>query len=100
MVDLVVIALLAIGFGFIVWANDKRHNKYGLFLPACVSVTAAVLTWIITIAAGLGYAPGLTWIPWVASLIVGPAAAVAAVLPLGRSRAHLDNAKLTAALRR
>ena len=47
-------------------------------------------------AAGLGYQPGLTWIPWVLPMAIGSAAAVAAVLFLGRHRTRQDTPRLTA----
>ncbi|MBT1002929.1 hypothetical protein KIH31_09950 [Paenarthrobacter sp. DKR-5] len=100
MLDLTLIALLAAGFGFIVWAVDRKHHKYGLLLPACAGAAAALLTWIITVAAGLGYAPGLTWVPWIASLAVGIAASIAIAVVLGRSRTRHDTRQLTALLRR
>ena len=50
-------------------------------------------------AAGLGYQPGLTWIPWVLPMVLGTAASVAAVLYLGRTRTSRDTARLTAILR-
>jgi hypothetical protein len=50
-------------------------------------------------AAGFGYQPGLTWIPWVLPVVLGTAAAVAVVWFLGRSRTRHDTARLTAVLR-
>lgn len=100
MVDLVVITLLAAGIGAVVWAADKRHHKYGALLPAGVAVVASLLTWIITVSAGLSYQPGWTWVPWIASLVVGAIASAAVALTLGRSRAAYDTAHLTAVLRR
>lgn len=99
MVDIVVIALIAAAFGAIVWGVDKHHDRYGLLLPSGVSVLAALLTWIVTVAFGLGYAPGLSWIPWIGSLVVGAAASIGVVLVLGRRRRRHDVAKLTAALK-
>lgn len=99
MLSLVVVVLATIATGFIVWANDKRHGKYGIALPAGVSATIGVLSWIIFIMAGLGYQPGLTWIPWVLPIVLGTAAAAAVVIVLGRQRTRLDTAALTKALR-
>ena len=86
MLSLIVVALVTVAAGFVVWANDKRHAKYGIAVPAGVSLTAGMVSWIIFIAAGLGYQPGLTWIPWVLPMVLGAAAAVAAVLYLGKTR--------------
>ncbi|WP_427018723.1 hypothetical protein ACQCSX_09415 [Pseudarthrobacter sp. P1] len=99
MVDLIVIALISGALGAIAWAADKRHTGYGAFLPAAAAVVAALLTWIITVAVGLGYMSGWTWVPWIASLLVGGAAAFALATGLGRSREALDVAERTAILR-
>jgi cyanate permease len=99
MLSLVIVALVTIAAGFIVWANDKRHSKYGITLPAGVALAVGMLSWIIFILLGFGYQPGLTWIPWVLPMVLGTAAAVAVVLYLGRIRTARDTAKLTAALR-
>lgn len=99
MLSLVVVVLATIATGFIVWANDKRHGKYGIALPAGVSAAVGTLTWIIFISAGLGYQPGLTWIPWVLPIVLGTAAAVAVVVIFGRKRTAHDTAVLTKALR-
>ncbi|WP_258802729.1 hypothetical protein [Pseudarthrobacter sp. NS4] len=100
MLSLTIVVLATAAAGFIVWANDKRHTKYGAGLPAGVAVAVGALTWIILMAAGFGYLPGLTWLPWVLPIVVGAAAAVAVVLYLGRSRARQDARRLTAILRR
>jgi hypothetical protein len=97
--SLIVVALVTVAAGFVVWANDKRHAKYGIAVPAGASLTVGMLSWIILIAAGLGYRPGLTWIPWVLPMVLGAAAALAAVLYLGRTRTSRDTARLTAILR-
>ncbi|GAA1049635.1 hypothetical protein [Arthrobacter russicus] len=99
MVDLVVIALISTGLGIIAWAVDRNHDKYGAILPPAAAVVAAMLTWIITISATLGYLPGWTWVPWIASLLIGAAAAVAVTWLLGRSRKQQDTAQLTAILK-
>ncbi|MFP5365628.1 MAG: hypothetical protein ACLGIS_01975 [Actinomycetes bacterium] len=99
MLSLTIVVLAAAAAGFIVWANDKRHAKYGAGLPAGVAVAAAALTWIILMAAGFGYRPGLTWLPWVLPIVLGAAAATAAALYLGRRRARHDTERLTAILR-
>ncbi|TPV52105.1 hypothetical protein FJ661_06770 [Pseudarthrobacter phenanthrenivorans] len=99
MLSLTIVVLAAAAAGFIVWANDKRHAKYGAGLPAGVAVAAAALTWIILMAAGFGYRPGLTWLPWVLPIVLGAAAATAAALYLGRRRARQDTERLTAILR-
>ncbi|ADX73760.1 hypothetical protein D7Z96_02485 [Pseudarthrobacter phenanthrenivorans] len=99
MLSLTIVVLAAAAAGFIVWANDKRHAKYGAGLPAGVAVAAAALTWITLMAAGFGYRPGLTWLPWVLPIVLGAAAATAAALYLGRRRARQDIERLTAILR-
>ena len=99
MLSLIVVALVTAAAGFVVWANDKRHAKYGIAVPAGVSLTVGMLSWMTLIAAGLGYRPGLTWIPWVLPMVLGAAAALAAVLYLGRTRTSRDTARLTAILR-
>jgi hypothetical protein len=58
-----------------------------------------MLSWMIFIAAGLGFQPGLTWIPWVLPMVLGTGAALAASVYLGRKRALHDTKQLTAALR-
>jgi hypothetical protein len=97
--SLIVVAMVAVAAGFVVWANDKRHAKYGIAVPAGVALGVGMLSWVIFMAAGFGYQPGLTWIPWVLPPVLGAAAAVGAVLYLGRSRTRLDTARMTAILR-
>ena len=99
MLSLTIVVLATVASGFIVWANDKRHAKYGMALPAGVATAVGALSWIICISAGLGYQPGLTWIPWVLPIVLGAAAAVGAAVYLGRTRARYDTLRLTAALR-
>ncbi|MCU1564904.1 MAG: hypothetical protein JWN05_3283 [Arthrobacter sp.] len=99
MLSLIVVAIVAVAAGFVVWANDKRHTKYGISVPAGVALAVGMLSWIIFMAAGFGYQPGLTWIPWVLPVVLGTAAAVAVVWFLGRSRTRHDTARLTAVLR-
>jgi hypothetical protein len=99
MLSLVIVALVTVAAGFVVWANDRRHAKYGIALPAGVATVVGMLSWIICIAAGLGYQPGLTWIPWVLPMVLGTGAALAAAVFLGRRRALHDTRQLTAALR-
>jgi apolipoprotein N-acyltransferase len=99
MLSLTIVVLVTAAAGFIVWANDKRHTKYGMVLPAGVAVGGGTLSWIILMAAGFGYRPGLTWLPWVLPIALGSAAAVAAVLYLGRIRAKRDLERLTVALK-
>lgn len=99
MLSLTIVVLAATAAGFLVWANDKRHAKYGAGVAAGVAVTVAALAWIVLIVAGFGYLPGLTWLPWVLPIVVGTGAAIAVVLYLGRTRARHDTERLTAALR-
>ncbi|MFD5276727.1 hypothetical protein ACFWIX_04095 [Pseudarthrobacter sp. NPDC058362] len=99
MLSLSIVVLAAVAAGFLVWANDRRHAKYGAALPAGVAVAAASVAWIILIAAGFGYLPGLTWLPWVLPVLLGTCAALAVVIYLGRTRARQDTERLTAALR-
>ncbi|HKU34837.1 MAG TPA: hypothetical protein VJP90_04730 [Paenarthrobacter sp.] len=99
MLSLVVVAFATVATGFLVWANDKRHGKYGIALPAGVSLGVGALAWVAFIAAGLGYQPGLTWIPFVVPIVLGTAAAAGAVVFLGRTRTSRDTTALTEALR-
>jgi hypothetical protein len=99
MLSLIVVALVTVAAGFAVWANDKRHAKYGISVPAGVAVTVGMLSWIILMAAGLGYQPGLTWIPWILPMVLGTASAMGVALYLGRRRTLHDTARLTAILR-
>jgi len=99
MLSLTIVVLVTVAAGFIVWANDKRHAKYGMGLPAGAAVGVGALSWIILMAAGLGYQPGLTWLPWVLPMVLGTAAAIGAALYLGRTRAKYDTLRLTAALK-
>lgn len=99
MLSLTIVALATTAAGFIVWANDKRHTRYGMCLPAGVAVAAGAVSWIIFITAGFGYQPGLTWIPWILPMVLGSAAAIGAVIYLGRTRERRDMQRLTQALR-
>jgi 4-amino-4-deoxy-L-arabinose transferase-like glycosyltransferase len=99
MVDLIVIALLAFAIGAVVWAADKRHHQYGALLAPAVAVVAALLTWVVTVAAGLRYQPGWTWVPWIAALIAAAVASAAICPLLGRRRAAQEIAELTRILR-
>ena len=99
MLSLIVVALVSVAAGFVVWANDKRHAKYGIGVPAGVCVSVGMLSWIIFMAAGFGYQPGLTWIPWILPLVLGTVAAIAAAMYLGRHRTRHDTARLTAILK-
>jgi hypothetical protein len=99
MLSLIVVVLVTVAAGFIVWANDRRHAKYGISVPAGAATAVGMLSWIIFSAAGFGYQPGLTWIPWVLPMVLGAAAAVGAAAYLGRTRARHDTAQLTAALK-
>jgi len=99
MLSLVVVILATVAAGFLVWANDKRHTRYGIALPPCVAAAIGALSWTAFIMAGLGYRPGLSWIPWVLPIVLGAMAAVAVVVFFGRRRYASDTAKLTAALK-
>lgn len=99
MLSLVIVVLVTVASGFMVWANDKRHAKYGMFLPAGVATAVGMTAWIICITAGLGYQPGLTWIPWIIPMVAGAAAAVAVAAFLGRTRTRQDTQRLTEALK-
>jgi peptidoglycan/LPS O-acetylase OafA/YrhL len=99
MLSLTIVVLATLAAGFIVWANDKRHARYGAGLPAGIAVSVAALAWIILMTAGFGYLPGLTWLPWVLPIALGTAAAIAAVVYLGRTRTRHDTERLNAVLR-
>lgn len=99
MLSLTIVVLVTAAAGFIVWANDQRHTRYGMGLPAGVAVAVGAVSWIIFITAGFGYRPGLTWIPWILPMVLGTAAAIGIVLYLGRTRASHDTKRLTQALK-
>ncbi|MET4588963.1 hypothetical protein [Arthrobacter sp. 754] len=99
MLSLTIVVLVTAAAGFVVWANDKRHARYGMGLPAGVAVAVGALSWIIFMTAGFGYLPGLTWIPWILPMLLGTAAAIGAVIYLGRTRTRHDTMRLTQALR-
>jgi uncharacterized membrane protein len=99
MLSLTIVVLVTAAAGFVVWANDKRHARYGMGLPAGVAVAVGALSWIIFMTAGFGYLPGLTWIPWILPMVLGTAAAIGAVSYLGRTRTRHDTMRLTQALR-
>lgn len=99
MLSLTIVVLVTVAAGFVVWANDKRHTRYGTGLPAGVAVVVGAVSWIIFMAAGFGYLPGLTWIPWVLPMALGTAAAIGAVIYLGRTRESHDTQRLTRALK-
>jgi hypothetical protein len=99
MLSLTIVVLVTAAAGFIIWANDTRHIRYGMGLPAGVAVTVGALSWIICMMAGLGYRPGLTWIPWILPMVLGTAAAIGAVVYLGRTRTRHDITRLTRALK-
>ncbi|MEV7660939.1 hypothetical protein [Paenarthrobacter sp. NPDC089316] len=99
MLSLVIVVLATVATGFIVWATDKRHSRYGVALPAGIAAGVAALSWIAFISAGLGYQPGATWIPWVLPIVLGTAAAAGVVVYLGRTRTKHDTEALTKALR-
>jgi hypothetical protein len=97
--SLVIVVLVTAAAGFVVWANDRRHTKYGILVPASTAAAVGMLAWIICIWAGLGYQPGLTWLSWVLPMAAGTAAALAVAVYLGRARARQDTQRLTAALK-
>lgn len=99
MLSLTIVVLVTAAAGFIIWANDKRHARYGTGLPAGVAVAVGALSWIIFMTAGFGYTPGLTWIPWILPMALGSAAAIGAVIYLGRTRERHDIQRLTRALK-
>ncbi|MBP2413598.1 hypothetical protein JOF48_002397 [Arthrobacter stackebrandtii] len=86
MVALVIIALTAGALGAIAWAVDKYRYTFGAVLPAGAAVVAALLVWIITMAAGLDGSSATAWIPWILSMAVGGAAAWATAGFVGRTR--------------
>lgn len=95
MVAVVIITLIVGAAGAIVWASDKRHPTYGMLLPSGVAVVTALITWMITVAAGLDHNSSTAWIPWILSIVVGTIFAVAMAQLLGRNRHHADLAKVT-----
>ncbi|MGG5171138.1 hypothetical protein ACQR35_03015 [Pseudarthrobacter sp. J1738] len=99
MLSLIIAVLAVIAAGAIVWGTDKHHTSYGAALPAGLGVAVACVCWMVVIALGFGYQPGLTWIPWVLPIVLGTAAAVAVVVPLRKQREASDRERLTAILR-
>ena len=99
MLSLTIVVLVTAAAGFIVWANDRRHTRYGMVLPAGAAVTMGALSWVVFMAAGFGYKPGLTWIPWILPMALGAAAAIGCVIYLGRVRERHDIQRLTRALK-
>jgi len=99
MVAVVIITLIAGAAGAIVWATDKRHLSYGALLPAGAAVVTALITWMITVAAGLDSNSSTAWIPWILSILVGTVFAVLAAQLFGRNRHHADLIKATDILR-
>lgn len=99
MLQLAIITLVAAAAGFTVWGVDPRRATYGSLAMPAVAVTATLLVWIGLVAAGVSYTPGISWLAWVAPMVAGSAAAVAAALLIGPRRAREDIARLNAALR-
>ena len=54
MLSLTIVVLATLAAGFIVWANDKRHSRYGAGVPAGIAVGVAAMAWIILMTAGFG----------------------------------------------
>lgn len=98
MVAVVIIALTSAALGAIAWAVDHHRSTYGAALPAGAAVTASLLTWIVTMALGLGLDGSTAWIPWILSMIVGGAAAWATAGFVGRARHAAHVASTTAIL--
>ena len=98
MVAVVIITLVVGAAGAIVWASDKRHPTYGALLPSGAAVVTALITWMVTVAAGLDDNATTAWIPWILSIVVGTIFAVATAQLLGRNRHHEDLAKVTSIL--
>ncbi|WP_287931299.1 hypothetical protein [Arthrobacter sp.] len=86
MVALVIIALVAGGFGAIAWGVDRHRATFGALLPAGAAVVAAEVVWMVTMAVGLGNSPATAWIPWIISMAVGGAVAWAVAGFVGRTR--------------
>ncbi|NVM95306.1 hypothetical protein [Arthrobacter wenxiniae] len=88
MVALVIIALVAGGFGAIAWGVDRYRATFGALLPAGAAVVAAEILWMVTMAAGLGGSSATAWIPWILPMAVGGAVAWSVAGFVGRSRHH------------
>ena len=99
MLSLTIVVLVTVAAGFIVWANDKRHAKYGMGLPAGVAAAVGALELDHLHCRGLRLPAG----PDLDS--VGPAHGAGdrgcsgAAVYLGRTRAHHDTLRLTSALK-
>jgi hypothetical protein len=98
--SLVIVVLVVAAAGFVMWATDHHHDRYGIMLPVGAGVAVACLVWIVTVLVGAGYIAGMTWMPWVLPMALGAATAVVLPLVLGRRRGKHDVAALTDILRR
>lgn len=98
MVALLSILLVNACVGFAIRGVDKRRSRYGILLPSGVAVATGLLLWIVLVAFGLSYTPGIYWLSWVLPMVTGTATAIAAVIVLGRRRAAADTEQFTETL--
>lgn len=98
MVALSAIVIINAAIGFAVWGIDRERHKYGLLLPAGIAVATGLLLWIILVAFGVSYTPGISWMTWLLPMAAGTLAAIGTVVLLARRRAASDGARYTETL--
>lgn len=98
MVALLSILLVNACVGFAIRGVDKRRSHYGILLPSGIAVATGLLLWVVLVAFGLSYTPGIYWLSWVLPMVAGAAVAIGSVIVLGRRRAAADTARFTKTL--
>lgn len=98
MLSLVLVTLTAVAAGFAVWAADRQRARYGALLLPGISVTAALITWLVLQVAGAASFES-DWIGWAVPAAVAVVAPIVAAVPIGRSRATADAAETERILR-
>ena len=98
MLSLILVTLTAVAAGFAVWAADRHRALYGALLLPGISVSAALITWLVLRAAGVTSFEA-DWIGWALPVAVSILAPVVAAVPIGRSRAKADVAETERILR-
>ncbi|MDF9277025.1 hypothetical protein P4U43_04375 [Arthrobacter sp. EH-1B-1] len=100
MVSLIVVTGVAISIGFFAWFADRRHHRYGMLLLPGISLSSALILWIILQFAGLGYHPDLFWMVWLLPLVAATIVTACAAWWFGRHREQADAEAMTAILKR
>ncbi|GAB3530127.1 hypothetical protein [Arthrobacter monumenti] len=98
MVALLAILLVNACVGFAIRGVDKRRSRYGLLLPSGIAVATGLLLWIILVAFGLSYTPGIYWLSWLLPMVIGTAVTITAVIVLGHRRAAADTERFSGTL--